>query len=178
VPQLLRPQLCPVASELHMRLLEDDAMEIIGATKLELLFRRTAGIDMDKGDAERTYDLMRQKLRDLLIMAEATAKANGRDLIAPQDLPITRGLDENIDRFKKLTRTEAEFAGFGESLERMAPLPMLDLGYSADLEQGVQAIDGGLAITIARAFRALDPDLKTPLMHHWDRLVDVFDVVL
>ena len=37
----------------------------------------------------------------LLLMAEATAEANRRDVVQPEDLPITKGLQQSIHEFEK-----------------------------------------------------------------------------
>jgi hypothetical protein len=62
--------------------------------KFERFFRIAAGLDIDKQDLKRYSDFINQKVYDLLVRAEATAKANGRAIIEPVDLPITKGLEE------------------------------------------------------------------------------------
>jgi Domain of unknown function (DUF1931) len=43
-------------------------------------------------DLKRFGDFANHKVYDLLIRGVAAAKANGRHIIAPLDLPITKGL--------------------------------------------------------------------------------------
>jgi hypothetical protein len=57
--------------------------EIVGTTKLELLFRRAARLDLDKEDLKRLSDFVNQKVYDLLLIGQAVAKANDRDMIEP-----------------------------------------------------------------------------------------------
>ncbi|MEA2730109.1 MAG: hypothetical protein QOF70_4584, partial [Acetobacteraceae bacterium] len=57
--------------------------------------RRQAGL-------KRYSDFVNHKIYDLLLRGEAAAKANGRDIIDPKDLPITKGLQECIHAFTKL----------------------------------------------------------------------------
>jgi hypothetical protein len=64
----------------------------MAVARFERFFRRAAGLDVDKQDLKRYSDFVNHKVYDLLVRGEATAKANGRDLIEPIDLPITRGL--------------------------------------------------------------------------------------
>jgi hypothetical protein len=45
--------------------------------------RRAAGLDVDKGDLRRLRDFINQKLYDLLVLGQAVAKANNRDIIEP-----------------------------------------------------------------------------------------------
>lgn len=47
-------------------------------------------------------DFVNQKLYDLFLIGRATAEANGRDVIQPADLPITKGLQESVHKFQKL----------------------------------------------------------------------------
>jgi hypothetical protein len=78
---------------------------VMGIARFERFFRAAAGLDVDKEDLKRYADFINRKIRDLLIRGEAVAKANGRDLIQPVDLPITRGMQESIDRFKEIDET-------------------------------------------------------------------------
>jgi hypothetical protein len=64
----------------------------MGVAKFERFFRTTAGLDVDKQDLNRFSDFVNHRVYDLLIRGVAAAKANGRDVIAPFDLPITRRL--------------------------------------------------------------------------------------
>jgi hypothetical protein len=153
-------------------------MDAIGISQCELLFRRVASLDLDKTDVKRVYDTVDRLLRDLLARAEAVAQANGRDIMAPHDLPLTAGLDHNVDEFKRLVRTDPEFKDIRELVEKVAPLPPMDLGYSDELEREMPDVGGGLMVTIARTLRAIYPDLKQPQTREWEGLDAVFRVVL
>jgi hypothetical protein len=78
------------------------ATHVMGVARFERLFRAAAGLDVDKEDLKRYSDFVNHKVYDLLVRGEAVAKANGRDLIEPIDLPITRGLQEDIRAFKEI----------------------------------------------------------------------------
>jgi uncharacterized protein DUF1931 len=56
---------------------------LVGTTQWELLMRRATGLDVDKGDLRRLRDCITQKLYDLLVLGQAVAKANNRDIIEP-----------------------------------------------------------------------------------------------
>jgi hypothetical protein len=75
---------------------------VMGVARFERLFRTAAGLDVDKQDLKRYGDFINDKIYDLLICGEATAKANGRAVIEPFDLPITKGLQENIHTFEEM----------------------------------------------------------------------------
>src|ERR1700757_5532835 len=78
------------------------ATHVMGVSRFERFFRAAASLDVHKEDLKRYSDFVNHKVYDLLIRGEATAKANDRDLIEPIDLPITKGLQENIHLFKEL----------------------------------------------------------------------------
>jgi hypothetical protein len=69
-------------------------VEPMNVAKFERFFRAAAGLDVDKSDLRRYNDFVTQKTYDLLIRGKAVAKANGRDIIQPFDLPITKGLPD------------------------------------------------------------------------------------
>src|SRR4030081_3816418 len=74
----------------------------MSVAKFERFFRITAGLDVDKQDLKRYSDFINQKVYDLLIRAEAGAKANGRVIIDPLNPPIIKGLQESIREFENI----------------------------------------------------------------------------
>ena len=77
---------------------------VIGVARFERFFRTAAGVNVDKQDLKRYSDFINHKVYDLLVRGVAIAKANDRNLIEPIDLPITKGLQESIHRFKRQSR--------------------------------------------------------------------------
>jgi hypothetical protein len=90
----------------------------MGIAKFERFFRVTAGINVDKAELKRYSDFVKQKIYDLLIRGQATAKANDRLIIEPFDLPITKGLQERIHGFRSI---DVEIALRPRSLGLTAP---------------------------------------------------------
>lgn len=149
-------------------------LDVKGIPQLERLFRLAAELDVDKSDLQRYTDFVHQKLYDLLVRAEATASANGRDVIQPHDLPITKGLEQRIDEFKRMN---AEI-GLDPILEYLATKPPLDLTCSDETEAALPRIAGGMSIGLARTFKIIDPDLKNPQTKHWEQVARIFNVLL
>ena len=147
---------------------------VMTVNKFERFFRVAAGLDVDKKDLKRYSDFVNRKTYDLLIRAEATAKANGRDVIAPFDLPITKGLQESIHEFRKLDE-EIELQPI---LDGLMALPPLDLALGVETEARLPEIAGGLSIALARAFRIIDPNAKNPQSEQWERSFRIFDLLL
>ena len=75
-------------------------MPIFGVAKFERFFHAAAHLDVDKTDLKRYSDFVVRKLHDLLLMGHITAEANLRDVVAPHDLPITKGLQQCIHAFR------------------------------------------------------------------------------
>jgi uncharacterized protein DUF1931 len=147
---------------------------VMNVPKFERFFRTAEGLDVDKSDVKRYEDFLHRKTHDLLLRGQAAAKANGRDIIQPFDLPITKGLQESIHAFRKMD----EQIELKPILEALTLLPPLDLGYSADVEAKLPEIEGGLSLALARTFRIVDPDVKNPQTAQWERAFRIFNLLL
>jgi hypothetical protein len=147
---------------------------VMGVAKFERLFRRAASLDVDKSDLKRYSDFVNHKIYDLLIRGEATARANGRNIIAPFDLPITKGLQESIHAFRELD----EKIELKPILDQLVARPPLDLDYNDETETHLPEIMGGISVALARAFKIIDPDLKNPQTLHWQRAFSIFALLL
>ena len=101
-------------------------------------------------------DFIGHKLYDLLVVGQANASANGRDVIEPSDLPITKGLQETIHRFR----------GLDEDVELRPSLsapPRAAGPIDRRQNQGrLPDVVGGLSLALARTFVIVDPKLTNP----------------
>jgi hypothetical protein len=149
-------------------------VSLMAVAKFERFFRMAASLDVDKSDLKRYSDFVNRKIYDLLLRAQAAAKANGHSIIEPFDLPITKGLQESIQEFRKLNE-EIELQPILDSLTARPPL---DLAYSVDTEAQLPRVAGSLGVALARAFRIIDPDLKNPQGRHWEQTERIFDLLL
>jgi len=149
-------------------------MALMGVSRFKRFFRAAAGLDVDKDDLRRYSDFVNRKVYDLLLIGQATAKANRRDVIEPWDLPITKGLQESVRDFER-TDEEVELWPI---LEQLAALPPLDFAYSEETEARLSGLVGGLSLGLARTFKVLDPKLKNPQTAHWERTFQIFDLLL
>ena len=77
-------------------------MPVMGFTKVERFFRAAGGVSVNRDDVKRYLNFVNNAIYDLLIIGQATAKANVRDVIEPWDLPITKGLQESTHAFQRL----------------------------------------------------------------------------
>jgi Domain of unknown function (DUF1931) len=149
-------------------------MPVMGVARFERFFRAAASLDVDKADLKRYSDFVDQKVYDLLIMAQATAKANARDVVEPYDLPITKGLQQSVHEFQNLDE-EVELAPI---LEQLAARPPLDLALSEATESRLPTIVGGMSVALARTFKIIDPKLRNPATAQWERAFRIFHLLL
>jgi hypothetical protein len=146
----------------------------MGVARFERFFRAAAGLDVDKDDLERHSDFINQKLYDLLIVGQATARANRRDVIEPQDLPITKGLQESVHAFGEIDQ-EIELQPILEHLATQRPM---EAALGEATQSRLPGIAGGLSIALARTFTIIDPKLQNPQTEHWQRAFRIFDLLL
>lgn len=148
-------------------------MTVMAVARFERFFRLAASIDVDKADLERYDDFINARLYALLVRGAATAKANGRDVMLPRDVPITKGLQECIHAFGRIEQ-EVELQPI---LDQLARHPPLDAAYGDEIRTRLPGIAGGLSVALARTFKLIDPGLKNPGTDHWQRASDVFDLL-
>jgi Domain of unknown function (DUF1931) len=149
-------------------------MPVFGVAKFERFFRVAAGLDVDKNDLKRYSDFVERKLYDLLLMGQAAASANARDIVEPHDLPITKGLQQSMHAFRKMDE-EIELAPI---LDRLATYPPLDRSPSEETETQLPLVVGGLSVALARTFKVIDPEIKNPQSEHWERVFQIFDQLI
>jgi len=146
---------------------------VMSVAKFERFFRIAAGLDVDKQDLKHYSAFINRKLYDLLVRAEAAAKANGRNIIEPFDLPITKGLQESIHEFENID----EQIELRPILDQLTAQPPLDLAYGEETEARLPEVVGGLSVALARAFKIIDGDLKNPATRHWQQCFRIFDLL-
>jgi hypothetical protein len=149
-------------------------MAVMGVSRFEQFFRAAASLDVDKDDLKRYNEFLDHKIYDMFLIAKAAANANDRDVIQPVDLPITKGLQENIHQFRKLDQ-DIEVRPL---LEQLLARPALDIAISEETEAKLPGVAGGLSLALARSFRIIEPGLKNPATEHWKRVFQVFDLLL
>ncbi|RQD78087.1 DUF1931 family protein, partial [Desulfonatronospira sp. MSAO_Bac3] len=140
--------------------------QIFGGKKFEALFRNAAGLDMDKSDLKRLYEVVNQKMHDMLEMGVVTAQANGRDVIQFYDLPITMAFKEQLREVREYDET----LNLEPILEQLATLPKLKLDYSSEVENALPELTGAITVALAKMFKAVNPELKNPKPQDWEKV--------
>jgi hypothetical protein len=130
---------------------------VMGVAKVEALFRRSAGLDLDdKNKVALCLDIVEGKLHDLLLVAEETALSNGRDEILPQDIPLTKGLRKTIKDFEALN----EEVPLEDVASFVASLPPLKTSYSEEVKEFLPKIAGGLMVALAKLTKLFSSDRR------------------
>ena len=149
-------------------------MPVMGFTKFERLFRAAAEVSVDRNDMQDYLDFVNEVIYDLLMIAQATAKANVRDVIDPWDLPITKGLQESMHQFRRLDE-EIELR---DILESLAARPPLDMALDDETQARLPLIFGGISVALARTFKAIDAEIKAVHTEGWERAFTVFRLLV
>lgn len=144
-----------------------------GVPVFERFFRSVASIDVDKNDLRRFREFVDQQIDDIAIAGRNSARWNGRDVIAPQDLPITKGIQERMREFDKLDEAQE----IRELLRQEVRRPSSDVTLAEETEQLLPELFGGLGIALARSFRVVDPTMANPATEHWERAFTLFRLV-
>jgi hypothetical protein len=129
-----------------------------------------AGIKVDKNDLRRLREFVDEQIDSVSIAGRDAAKWNGRDVIEPQDLPITKGVQERMREFDKLDEADE----VRELLRQVIRRPPADVTFSEDTEQLLVELFGGLSIALARSFRVIDPTSENPSTDDWDKAFALF----
>jgi hypothetical protein len=140
-----------------------------GLPVFERFFRSVAQLELDKNDVRRFRGFIDEMVDAIAIAGRNSASWNGRDVIAPQDLPITRGLQERMREFDEFDEADE----IRDLLALSARTPPADVTFSTETEDLLPELFGGLGIVLARTFRRVDPRVVDPGSEHWDRATGI-----
>jgi hypothetical protein len=147
---------------------------VSGIPEVQRFFRAAGGVDVDKDDVKRFREFVDERVDGLAVAGRDAARWNGRDVIAPQDLPITAGLQEQIRAFGKLDEAEELRQWLRGTVRR----PPGDVTFGEDTEGMLVEVFGGISVALARSFRLWDGQVKNPSTAHWDRAFELFRLLL
>jgi hypothetical protein len=149
-------------------------MPVMGIVKFEQFFRAAGGVSVDRDDVKRYLEFVNDALYDLLVMGQAAAKANVRDIIEPWDLPVTKGLQESMHEFGRIDE-EIELRPI---LDALADRPPLDAVLTEETEARLPMIFGGISVALARTFRLIDAELKAVHTREWERAFSLLRLLI
>lgn len=141
-----------------------------GVPVFERFFRSVAGLRVDRSDVKRLFrEFVDGLVDDVAVAGRNSARWNGRDVIAPMDLPIPKGLQERMREFDELDEATEVRAVLAAAVRK----PPADVTFSEETEALLPELFGGLGIALARALRAVGPDAPNPGTDQWQRATDL-----
>ena len=149
-------------------------MPVMGFTKFERFFRAAGSVRVDRNDVKRYLDFVNDTIYDLLLIGQATAKANARDIIEPWDLPITKGLQESMHGFENID----EEIKLRPILDNLASRPPLDTELSEDTQGRLPLLFGSISVALARTFKIIDAELQAVHSQEWERAFSLFRLLI
>lgn len=145
-----------------------------GIPQIQRFFRAAGAVDVDKDDVRRFRAFLDERVDDLAVAGRDAARWNGRDVIAPQDLPITAGLQEQIRAFGKLEEADELRPLLRDTVRR----PPDEVTFGDETEDRLIEVMGGLAVALARSFHLIDGHVTNPRTEHWDRAFGLFRLLV
>ncbi len=147
-------------------------MAVASYKKLQVLFRRGVGLDIDKSKAERIIKHTERVLRDMFDIAmEKTERRKGEEVIL-DDVPITKGIREYIKKFEELQ----------EKIDIEPILAYLRLGKWIPLSQEVVDIlpelVGTLLLLSGRVIKTISEDTRKPAAAEVEKALAAIDLIL
>ncbi|ANS28653.1 hypothetical protein R1CP_19855 [Rhodococcus opacus] len=149
-------------------------MSVMGEATFGHVFREVADIEVDRTDLPQCDAIVTDTLYRLLLTGQASAAIARRYIIEPEDLPITRGLREDIHTFTGLGhRIELE-----RILTRLAVYPPLDRIPATETKAEFPDLVGGLTVALARTSAVVSPGVPRLAPGHWDALRSLVEIYL
>lgn len=146
----------------------------MGSAKFERFFREAAQVRVDRDDVKRYLDFVNDVIYDVLLIGQATAKANARDIIEKWDPPITAGLQECMHQFGRID----EDIELRPVLDSLAARPPLASALSEETQAWLPMLFGGISVALARTFHVLDAELTAVHTDEWDRAFSVVRILI
>jgi hypothetical protein len=149
-------------------------MPVMGFTKFERFFRAAGAVQVDRDDVKRYLDFVHDAIYDVLLIGQATAKANARDIIEAWDLPVAAGLQECMHQFRRIDE-DIELQPILEYLAARLPLAA---ALSEETQARLPELFGGTSVALPGVFKMLDAELKAVHTREWERAFTVLRVLL
>ncbi len=149
-------------------------MPVMGFTKFEQFFRAAGPVQVDRDDVKRYLDFVNEAIYDMLLIGQAAAKANARDIIEPWDLPVAGGLQGCMHQFRRID----EDFDLQPILEYVAARPPLDSALSDETQARLPELFGGITVALVRVFKILDTQIKAVHTEEWERAFAVLRILI
>ncbi len=148
-------------------------MAVIGAHKIEELFKEVAGLTIHKEKVKALSELIDEKFHDLLLIGQANAKYNGREIIWYSDLPLTKAFRESMQKFSEL-ETKLEMSDVLEHIKTLPPMYALEV----ELEEKLTEIVGTLLYIFAKIARTLSRDDRVVSAEEFEEAKELINLMI
>jgi len=151
---------------------------VVGLPRLQALYRRFVGLDLDKGRAAEVLEVAERKLGDLFEVAASRAEAEGRSVIYWRDLPLTKGLLSTMERYEReRERLQDPRLDLGPLVEYVAgPARHMELG--EDVRERLPSLAATVLLLVGYVVKLVDPGARKPSKRDIERAARILDLTL
>ncbi len=147
-------------------------MGVASYKKLQILFRRGVGLDIDKSKAERIIEHTERVLRDMFDIAMEKAERRKAEEVVLDDIPLTKGIKEYMKKFHEIE----------EEIDVEPIIAYLKLGKWVPLSKEVVEIlpelVGTLLLLSGRVIKTISEDTRKPTATEVEKALSAIDLIL
>lgn len=151
---------------------------IVGYSRLEGLYRMFLGLDLDKSKAELIIELSSKKLEDLFRVGLERAYIRGSDVVEYYDLPITKGLQETIEWYRReRERLQDPRLELGPIVDYLVSR-VKGLAIGETVRDNLQDLTAAVLLLIGMVIKLVDPGTRKPSKEAIERAARILDLTL
>lgn len=151
---------------------------VVGFTRLQALYRRFVGLDLDKGRAAEVLDVAEKKLADLFEVAAERARAEGRETVKWRDLPLTKGLLSTMERYEReREKLNDPRLDLGPVLEFLRT-PLGGLEVDEEVREKLPTLAATVLLLVGYVIKLVDPGARKPSKRDIERAERILDLTL
>jgi hypothetical protein len=158
-----------------VRVDQEAEMPFFNEHSFEEFFANTADLKVDKLDLRRLEAFLTLNLSEFLIRGEDISVENKHPGIVRHDLPITKGFGDTIYDFRQLDQSKALRSAMEDAVATVVAEARLKQPLEEEARAYLPQIVGGLALALARIFKATDPSMRNPGPAEWAMAFTIAD---
>ena len=151
---------------------------VVGLPRLEALYRRFVGLDLDKGRAQEILDLAEKKLEDLFRAGLERAWARGSDVVEWIDLPITTGLKATMEMYRREREKLQDPRLDLEPIVRTMEERVSGLVIGDSVRENLQDLAATVLLLVGYIIKRVDPKARKPSKEDIERARSILDRTL
>ena len=153
-------------------------VRVVGFTRLQALYRRFVGLDLDKGRASEVLEVAERKLADLFEVGAERARAEGRRVVRWRDLPLTKGLLSTMERYEReRERLNDPRLDLGPVLEFLR-VPLGGLEVDEEVREKLPSLAATVLLLVGYVVKLVDPGVRKPSKRDIERAARILDLTL